>query len=129
LILPEEVSIITEEQRDWDDMYQIANGRTYCFEFQIEPGQAIDFKMLHTREQSQDLSLRCWFSEKPYGQPAFQVDHMDVFSIPRHQRVITVGAPSTQLEYQMQTGRINYLMVQNLQNSENFFKLLFETKA
>lgn len=129
-MLPEEVSIITEEQRDWDDMYQVDSGRTYCFEFLIEPGTAQVFKMVHTRVQAQDLSLRCWFSEKPFGKQEFPFeDHMDSFPIPRHMREIIVGAPSTQEKYTMPANKILYLMVQNMQNSENFFKLVFETKA
>lgn len=129
-MLPEEVSIITEEQRDWDDSYIIGSGRTYCFEFTIEPGQSIDISIIHTRPQSQDLSLRCWFSEKPNGQQRFPfVDSMDVFHALRMNRTIRIGTPSTTEPFTMEPNQKNYFMVQNVQNAENFFKLAFDINA
>lgn len=130
MALPEEVSIITEEQRDWDDTYVIAAGRTYCFQFEIADGETIDFGLTHTRAEAQDLSLKCWFSKTPFGQQEFpRIDSMDVFWAPRQQRIIRIGSPATDTVYKMEPGRINYLMVQNAQNSENFFKLTFTIKA
>lgn len=129
-MLPEEVSIITEEQRDWDDTYRVDAGRTYCFEFRFAPGEIMEIDVIHTRAQAQDLSLRCWFSEKPYGQQEFPfVDSMDVFYPSRQLRKILIGAPQTDAIYKMPASKTNYMMVQNAQNSENFFKLAFNIKA
>ena len=129
-MLPEEVSIITAEQRDWDDSYIIDSGRTYCFEFDLEDGQVMEFGMTHTRAESQDLTLRCWFSEKPFGKQEFTfIDSMDIFSLPRLQRTIAIGSPDTDNLYKMPAGKTLYVMIQNVQNSENFFKLTFNIKA
>ena len=129
-MLPEEVSIITEEQRDWDDTYRIDSGRSYCFEFTLDVLDVLDFSFIHTRPQSQDLSLRCWFSETPNGQQEFPFeDHMDVFHMQRHARTISIGATLTDAVYKMPALQKNYLMVQNMQNAENFFKLAFTLKA
>lgn len=129
-MLPEEVSIITEEQRDWDDSYVIHNGRTYCFEYQVGSDQFFEIEIIHTRLEAQDLSLRCWFSETPNGPPEFQgSDAMDVFSVTRQLRTILVGGPETDSFFKVPAGKINYFMVQNLQNSDNFFKAAFNLKA
>ncbi|MNK60491.1 hypothetical protein D3C87_796250 [compost metagenome] len=129
-MLPEEVSIITEEQRDWDDTYIIESGRTYCFEFTHAEGETTEIDFVHTRAQAQDLSLRCWFSEKPYGQQEFPfIDSMDVFYMGRHVRKILIGSPTTDTIYKMPANQRNYLMVQNAQNAENYFKLVFNIKA
>lgn len=128
--LPEEASIIREEDRDWDDTYVIASGRIYCFEFKMADGEATEFGLTHTRAEAQDLSLKCWFSDKPLGQLSFpKIDSMDVFPAPRKQRIITVGTPLTDTIYKIEPDKTNYLMIQNAQNSENFFQLTFRIRA
>lgn len=128
-MLPEGVSIISPSQRDWDDSYVIESGRTFCFEFEIQPTEVIDFQIIHTRVQSQDLSLRCWFSEKPFGSQKFTFeDDMDSFTVPRMLRTIRIGGELTGQQFQMESGQKNYIMVQNLQNAINFFKLIIEPK-
>jgi len=127
--LPEGVSIITETNRDNFDTYVIPSGCTFCFEFTAEDGQTTEIGMIHTKHPAQDLSLRCWFSTKPLGAVEFvNSDNHDVFPILRQFRTILIGTPSTNTLYKMREGT-NYLMVQNMQNSENFFELQFTFKA
>lgn len=129
-MLPEDTSIITSEQRDWDDTYAIGSGRTYCFEFYMLNGEAMNISFTHTKTTAQDLSLRCWLAEKPIGSTYFPyVDSMDYFPMGRHIREITIGTPSTDESYKMPGMQILYFMVQNMQNSENLFQLHFNIKA
>jgi hypothetical protein len=130
MVLPEDTSIITEEQRDWDDDYFIAAGRTYCFEFFALDGESVNISFIHTKPTAQDLSLRCWISDKPIGDTLYpRDDSMDYFPVNRHNRVITVGTPSTDFPFKIPDTQIVYFMVKNMQNSENLFRLSFEIKA
>jgi len=160
-MLAEGVSIIREEQWDWDGQYIIGPGRTYCFEFflkpndpdyvypddhhhyekhpghchphkhrhQFHPGSPGSYwwiEAVHDKPTAQDLSLQCWFSLKPNGQQFFPcVDNMDIFPLVRQARTILIGAEGTKSRWHMPVNTPNYLMVKNLQNSENIFKLSF----
>jgi hypothetical protein len=130
MALPDGVHIITEDQRDNFDTYIIPGGQIYCFAFSLEDSKYIQFSIVHTRLESQDYSLRCWFSDKPMGFSYFNLpDNMDWFAIPRKTRKINVGAIGTNTLYQMPAGQTNYLMVQNMQNSDNFFEIIFDVKS
>lgn len=160
-MLPEGVSIIRIEDRDWDDNYFIGSGRTFCFEFLLEPndpdyvypenhlhgekypghcepyeykpkwhpgspGSYVWIEAIHDKPTAQDLSLRCWFSTTPYGQQFFppSQDNMDIFPLVRQARTILVGSETTLAPHHMPVG-INYIMVKNLQNADNIFKISF----
>lgn len=130
MTLPEDASIITEEQRDTFDTYTIASGRTYCFEFIIPDNEIMEVAFVHTMPQAQDFSLRCWFATVPLGQQAFPFsDSVDVFNMGRHIRTIAVGTPQSNALYKLPADQIVYVMVQNMQNAENFFELTFNIKA
>jgi hypothetical protein len=53
---------------------------------------------------------------------------MDSFTIPRMLRTIRIGGELTGQPFQMESGQKNFIMIQNLQNSINFFKLIIEPK-
>lgn len=129
-MLPEDTSIITEEQRDWDDDYHIGSGRTYCFEFFAIDGETMDISFIHTKLQAQDLSLRCWISDTPIGATLFpKNDSMDYFPVNRESRTISLGTPSTDEPFKIPDIQIMYFMVKNMQNSDNLFRLAFNIKA
>lgn len=128
--LPEEASVIKASERDNFDTYVVEAGRILCFEWRIGHGQTMDFSMVHTKSQAQDLSLRVYFSDQPMGDQFYPaIDSLDVFAIPRYARTISIGAPDTNQLYRMPANHTNYVMVQNMQNSENFFELVFSLKA
>lgn len=129
-MLPEGVSIVKIDERDWDDLYVIGSGRTYCFQFIIPWGQRMRLGGVHTKPTAQDLSLRCWLSLNPYGAQYFpDQDNMDVFPLTRALQLREVGATDSGAEFVMPADTIVYLNVQNIQNSENIFKLIFEYEA
>lgn len=125
-MLPIGVHVLTEDQRDWDDSYWIASGNTFCFEFIIPQNQVMVIDAIHSDPTAQDLSLRCWFSNKAYGDQYFPLeDNMDVFPLVRAIRSIRLGTFGSDEALKVPGDTIMYMMVKNLQNRENRFKLMF----
>ena len=126
--LPENTFIIYDKHPD--GYYQMSQGSTLIFEFKIPPGGEVKIDILMTKPDTQDLSIRGYFSQFPSGQSINLTDpNLRWFSFPRIQRTIVLKdvlfvKPGFNPNYAYPAGTY-YINVQNLVNMYNSFRLQF----
>lgn len=129
-MLPDGVFEINEANRDEDGYYMLGSGVTHVFPFAVPQGGKIVLSFVHHMPGTQDLSVRCWFSNRPYGDQLFpQADDVDVFSMPRLGRSIEIYDAAELTEGDPRLGvpagvRV-FFNVSNMQNSTNGYRLEF----
>lgn len=122
--LNETTFLFDETDHDWDDYYQIHSSTTYCFSFDIIPETILSLTLVHNFMESQDLSLRCWFSNKPLGESVYEINSLQYFPLTREPKTFNFGDANSSALYELATGK-HWIMIQNLQNARNGFKLIF----
>lgn len=114
--------VIIIDDLDEDGYYEITPETILCFPFMIEENTELKVLLTHTALYSQDNSLRCWFSSTPNGQMLFKNDDVDVFPMRRNTSCFIFGDNHLIIN----PNKTYYVNVQNLQNSNNIFKINFE---
>lgn len=130
-ILPPEAEII--ERIYYDDIYGIEPGRVHCHAFSIPPLSSVELTIIHTAINSQDLSIRYWFSLEPLGDSMFyDLYNRGFYPAMRDEGQIWKISDEVLISNSYShtfTGPVNkpiWLNVQNMQNSQNGYQLIFE---
>ena len=128
-MLPDGVFEISEPNRDEDGYYMLGAGITHVFPFVVPRDGRIALSFVHHVPGTQDLSIRCWFSARPFAEALFREDHVDVFAMPRLGRTIEIWdnllVPEGDARLCLPAAQRVFFNVSNMQNSTNGYRLEF----
>ena len=126
--LPAETEIIIREQND--DIYGIGPGLIHCHPFQIPQLSGIQITLTHSAKNSQDHSLRYWFSLEPMGDSIYpSMYNRGFFHADRYSDTWILwdeNCINPKINTYGPTCKNLWLNIQNLQNSTNGYHLIFD---
>lgn len=145
--LPEyfqKLTIYQEDNRQQDGFYAMYPACENSHMFTIPSGGFIKINIVNTEPNTQDMSMRGWFSETPMGQMLFTLDDARLipFNVPKMYSFDNINIPTPGLlvyiydsnnpEYNDKVHRLDatknyYINIQNIQNKRNSYRLLFST--
>lgn len=114
-----------------DDLYGIEPGHMHCHPFRIPPLGSINIAIIHTAINSQDMSLRYWFSTQPMEDSMYDnIYNRGFFPVLRQGTSwkLSDEALVSTFTNHFFTGPVHmdlWLNVQNLQNAVNGYQLTF----
>lgn len=140
---PSDATYYTIGDRTQDGIYEISGRRNAVFEFMVPVGGYNQIVMVISDRSSQDLSIRAWFSEKPYGDMLFNDVDVSVspYALPKAYMYdnIYMPVPSQGItifdkndgNYSNMTLKLlpgkYYLNLQNRQGRNNQYRLTFSS--
>jgi hypothetical protein len=117
MMVPEWVSIFTEENKDSFDYYQVGAGLVNSHQIDVDETQLL-IAYNHAQPGTQDLSLRCWFSHFPADTALFAGELWERVTMTRIPTEIVIDG-------HLPPGRY-FFNVQNLVNSPNSYQLIIK---
>jgi hypothetical protein len=120
-LIPDNVIIFNEEDRDNFDQYLIMNGGIHCHHIEIRPKMSLSILVTHTSvyTASQDGTLRCWFSALPVQQTVIWTPPLDKFTLKRRPYDIILNTD-------ILPSGMYFLNIQNQENRENTYECRFQ---
>lgn len=116
-VVPEWVSIFTEENKDSFDYYEVGAGLVHSHTIEVT-GAPLLLAFNHSLLTAQDLSLRCWFSQRPADTALFAGEQWERIAMTRQPVEILLDGHLPDGTY--------YFNVQNLVNSPNNYQLVIK---
>lgn len=119
-LVPDEVTVIHENERDNFDLYMIRGGGIHCHRIEIRPNMDLVIRITQVKPyaDSQDNTLKCWFSEMPFQQSIILTPPLDRMTVRRRPIEITLNTT-------ILSAGAHFLNVQNLENRENAYECVF----
>lgn len=114
--------------RNDDDHYEVNSGSGRTFAIEVEAGQALQIRVVLTKDTQQDWSLRCWVSDKMNGNPVIDVmPNEPVWHAHRSAQffmtVFDEALPRPETQHMELPPGSYFLNILNLTNAPNSFSL------
>ena len=139
------LKVYGENDRQVDGFYPISAACDNAHSFTIPTNGFIKINIVNTEPNTQDMSMRGWFSETPMGQMLFTLDDARLipFNVPKMYSFDNTNIPTPGLlvyiydsnnpsnkdkNLKLDSTKEYYICIQNIQNKKNSYRLLFSTQ-
>lgn len=144
IILPPRTTFYDISDKQENGFYAIEGACNNVHKFNIPKNEYIKINIVNTEPNTQDMSMRGWFSDSIMGQMLFsQVDgRLIPFNVPKMYSYDNTNIPTPGLllyiydsnnkDFNDENLRLSsdndyYICIQNIQNKKNSYRLLFST--
>jgi hypothetical protein len=120
--------IFLEQDRDIDGYYLVNPSLVHSHQIGVvDDVTALNLQIIHYYQNSQDLSLRLWFSEYPANIPVLNLDKDGFISLSRVGFQYSLSSIESQLNttFKIQKNKNYYVNIRNLTNAPNGYRLIF----